>query len=105
MGRRGCWVEILSNDQATASQKVTLLMFHHIQDRIVMRSGISSNQMRSHWRSWISLPLGFVLAAYVSFPASAQTFYGSIAGRVSDKTGAIISGASVKVTNLETSEK
>jgi hypothetical protein len=37
--------------------------------------------------------------------ASAQGFYGSIVGRVSDKTGAVVKGASVTVISLGTAEK
>jgi hypothetical protein len=38
-------------------------------------------------------------------PASAQAFYGSIAGRVSDTSGAIVRGASVTLTSLQTADK
>jgi hypothetical protein len=42
------------------------------------------------WQSWL--------------PASAQAFYGSIVGRVSDNTGALVRGASVTLTSLATTE-
>src|SRR5258708_33214494 len=57
---------------------------------------------KSRWTFWLHIPLGLVLVAYGWLPLSAQAFYGSIVGRVSDKTGGIVRGASVTVTSLET---
>ena len=55
--------------------------------------------------STIHIALGLVLAWFACLPASAQAFYGSLAGRVSDRTGAVVRGASVTLTSLETTEK
>jgi hypothetical protein len=55
------------------------------------------------------LPLLFLMLGMVSglcsSPASAQTFYGSIVGTVSDATGAVMPGATVIVTDIGTAEK
>src|ERR1700674_2579618 len=53
----------------------------------------------------IHILLSLVLASCAWLPASAQAFYGSIVGRVSDRTGAGIRGASVTLTSLGTTEK
>src|SRR5271168_1354894 len=53
----------------------------------------------------IHILLSLVLASCAWLSASAQAFYGSIAGRVSDKTGAGIRGAFVTLTSLRTTEK
>ena len=53
----------------------------------------------------INILLSVALAASAWLPASAQGFYGSIVGRVSDKTGGVVRGASVTVTSLGTAEK
>src|ERR1700690_3793447 len=55
--------------------------------------------------STIHIALGLVLAWFACLPASAQAFYGSLAGRVSERTGAVVRGASVTITSLETTEK
>src|SRR5919206_472002 len=49
--------------------------------------------------------VGFTLAVLVAFAsaASAQTFRGSITGRVADSTGAVLPGVSVTATNNGTS--
>jgi hypothetical protein len=60
---------------------------------------------KSRWTFWLRIPLGLVLLVNGWLPLSAQTFYGSIVGRVSDKTGSFVKSASVIVTSLETSEK
>src|SRR5215467_14074785 len=55
---------------------------------------------RSHL---ISGSLVILLAAAVgSLPLSAQQFYGTITGTVTDATGAVVAKASVKVTNADT---
>ena len=64
----------------------------------------SESAPRNHWISWTHI-IGLVLAGCTALPSSAQTFYGSIVGRVSDKTGAIVRNVSVKVTSLGTAEK
>jgi Carboxypeptidase regulatory-like domain len=53
----------------------------------------------------IHILLSLVLASCSWLSASAQAFYGSIVGRVSDTTGAGIRGASVILTSLGTTEK
>jgi hypothetical protein len=50
----------------------------------------------------LALALGIVLA--ICAPASAQVRFGSILGAVSDSSGATVTGATVKLTNLGTNE-
>lgn len=45
----------------------------------------------------------FVLCAWS--PSFAQVIYGSVVGRVADKSGAIVAGATVTLTSLETADK
>jgi hypothetical protein len=45
-----------------------------------------------------------VVFGLCSSPASAQTFYGSIVGTVTDATGAVVQGATVTITNLGTND-
>ncbi|HUK48901.1 MAG TPA: carboxypeptidase-like regulatory domain-containing protein, partial [Terriglobales bacterium] len=51
------------------------------------------------------LSLGFVIALALSIPSRAQNVYGTIAGTVTDTTGAAITDATVTLTNLATNEK
>jgi len=53
------------------------------------------------------LPLLTVLAFFLSatLPALSQSTYGSISGTVTDSSGAAVTGATVTLTNLSTSEK
>lgn len=76
-------------------------MLHRGQDRAPGRQARIS---RSHG-SKVHIALWLVTAWITCSPATGQAFYGSIAGRVSDKTGAVVQGASVTVTSLETTEK
>jgi hypothetical protein len=57
------------------------------------------------WTCKIHILLWLALIVYTSPPAPAQVYYGSVAGRVSDKTGAMIKGASVTLTSLKTHER
>lgn len=43
-------------------------------------------------------------ALLVAFPANCQTLYGSIVGIVSDPSGAVVPGATIKATQIETQE-
>ena len=45
----------------------------------------------------------FLISAGMLSPLQAQTFYGSIVGSVTDTSGAVVSGATVTITNLSTS--
>ena len=54
------------------------------------------------------LPCFFMMLAILglcSSPASAQTFYGSIVGTVTDVTGAVVTDATVVITDIGTAEK
>ncbi|HKW19623.1 MAG TPA: TonB-dependent receptor [Terriglobales bacterium] len=51
------------------------------------------------------LSLGFVVALALSLPSRAQNVYGTIAGTVTDTTGAAVTDANVTLTNLATAEK
>ena len=51
---------------------------------------------------WALLLVALVVFSLVCVPASAQVLYGSIVGSVGDQTGAVVPGATVKVTNNAT---
>src|SRR5205085_10166748 len=60
----------------------------------------------SHTRKLQFLPLAVILVLAFSLQtARAQSVYGTIAGNVTDASGAAISDATVTLTNLGTSEK
>lgn len=83
-------------------------MFHGKQEGISDRMGCAVNVRRSSQcnRSLtIRLLITLVFVWQSWLPASAQDFYGSIVGRVSDTTGALVRGASVTLTSLATTEK
>src|SRR5580698_8718850 len=46
-----------------------------------------------------------VMFALVALPLRAQSFYGSIAGTVTDASGGVVPGATVTATNIGTNEK
>jgi len=46
-----------------------------------------------------------MLVLYAGLPSSAQTAFGSLNGRVSDESGAIVGGAIITLTSLETAER
>ena len=66
---------------------------------------ISRRTSRSRLRATIHILLGLALSACTSLPTSAQAFYGSVAGRVTDKSGAVVVGASVTLISAKTTEK
>lgn len=51
---------------------------------------------------WLSL--AFLLAIMLSGSALAQVLYGSIVGNVKDNNGAVVSGATVRITNKQTNQ-
>src|SRR5271166_5975610 len=83
-------------------------MLHRKEDspsgRMESRS-ISRRTSRSRLRATIHILLGLALSACTSLPTSAQAFYGSVAGRVTDKSGAVVVGASVTLISAKTTEK
>jgi hypothetical protein len=83
-------------------------MFQRTQDGTSkhIRSG-ATKDLRAPSRRLpkVNILLSVALAASAWLAASAQGFYGSIVGRVSDKTGAVVRGASVTVISLGTAEK
>jgi len=56
---------------------------------------------RKFWTLVLSLALAFLSFSLVQ----GQSTYGSVAGSVTDSSGAVIVGAQVMLTNLGTSEK
>ncbi len=51
---------------------------------------------------WLALSLLLLLPVFFAAPARAQTDAGSIVGTVTDQSGAILPGATIKVTNVAT---
>ena len=84
-------------------------MFRHKQNGGSNQQGpsvIQNPPLRNHQvTAKIQIALALVLTGFAWSPASAQAFYGSLAGRVSDHTGAVVSGATVTVVSLATTEK
>ena len=56
------------------------------------------------WATYLAVLLAVFAVQSGSGRLQAQTFYGSVVGTVTDPTGAIVSGATVKITNLGTNE-
>lgn len=56
-------------------------------------------------RPWKALTILALAAAFCVAPLGGQSFYGSIVGSVTDRSGASIAGAQVTVTSIATSEK
>lgn len=50
-------------------------------------------------KTWVMLVLGVVLAAAPAARLSAQSLFATLTGVVSDTSGAVVPGASVKLTN------
>lgn len=69
-----------------------------------MRREILRHSVPIRPKCWLGMALLLASAACAWVPASAQGLYGSIVGRVVDPAGAGLSGASVSVTNVATSE-
>src|SRR6202048_1654060 len=57
---------------------------------------------RATFRSWTSLAAGFLFALLVFAPRSQAQVSAAISGRVIDPAGAVVSGATVTATNLDT---
>src|SRR3984893_5021170 len=82
-------------------------MFHRKQEGISNRMGSAVSVRRNSQNNrtiTIQLLISLVLAWQSWLPASAQDFYGSLVGRVSPSTGAVVRGASVTLTSLATTE-
>jgi Carboxypeptidase regulatory-like domain len=73
---------------------------NHIGSRAIQGPSGRSRRIRK-----IHILLSLVIAGCAWLPVAAHAFYGSIVGRVSDKTGAGIRGASVTLASLGTTEK
>ena len=69
-----------------------------------MRSGLIHSNERRCGLCIAQASLGLMLALWACSPSAAQTVYGSIVGRVSDISGAVIKDASVTVIDQGTSE-
>lgn len=59
---------------------------------------------RRHWSLKASLPITFLLTLFLVPSSIAQVLYGSIVGNVTDKSGAVVAGATVKITNKNTNQ-
>ena len=68
----------------------------------VGQTGIASTH--PHPFKLMTLVLGVVVIAMTCLPVSAQVRFGTVLGTVVDASGATVSGATVKLTNLGTSE-
>ncbi len=51
-----------------------------------------------------SVPLALLLTLFLASVSFAQTLYGSIVGNVTDNSGAVVAGATVKITNRATNQ-
>jgi len=67
-----------------------------------LRSVENESLLRASFRSWTSLAVGFLFALLVFVPRSQAQVSAAISGRVTDPTGAVVSGATVTAANLET---
>ncbi len=59
-------------------------------------------ETKSHIQRFVYSLLALVLAAVFSSPANAQLTRGSIAGTITDNSGAVVAGAKVTITNINT---
>ncbi len=58
--------------------------------------------MRKQWKLGVNCILALALVVMTGMPAFTQTITGSITGTVTDPTGAVVSGAKVTATNVQT---
>src|ERR1700676_3229894 len=96
------WIKFL---HVLRAFKDTATALRRIGHSVGVRESVHDMTSPSRWTSWLLIPLSLALAAYAGVPAAAQAFYGSINGRISDETAAIVIGASVTVTSLTTGER
>src|SRR3984893_863209 len=67
-----------------------------------LRSVLDQSLLRASFRSWASLAVGFLFALLVFVPRSQAQVSAAISGRVIDPAGAVVSGATVTASHLET---
>ena len=60
--------------------------------------------MRPNFYGCVRVAVAVMTMLALSFPASAQTLYGTLVGNVTDETGLAVPGATVKITHAETSQ-
>jgi hypothetical protein len=57
---------------------------------------------RQFW--WFAIGVGVLLSLFSIRPASAQVLFGSVVGNVTDRSGAAVPGAAVKITEMQTND-
>src|SRR6201996_4669135 len=92
------------NGDKTMQNTRTALLFFKKLIRIKPADAQSTSFKRTPFRA-LAARSTLLLLTFAAFHLHAQTFSASITGTVTDKTGALISGAVVKLTNADTKDE
>jgi hypothetical protein len=89
---------------ARVTDQVSRRLLHRSQrvESVLDSTGRAASLLSRYPRVWVLMVIIFAQSPRVTF---AQTVYGSMVGIVTDTTGAVVPGATVKITRVETNEQ